>query len=634
LPRPEVVLKGQPGERYLLLGNEAVARGIVEAGVGVMTTYPGTPSSEIADTVSAIAREAGIYMEYSTNEKVAVEVAAGAAVSGVRSAVCMKHVGLNVAADALMTLAYVGVRAGMVVITADDPNCWSSQNEQDNRYYALLSGLPCLEPSTPQEAKDMFLRAIELSERLEVPCLLRLVTRVSHTRGPVFFGPRKAPPKAPAGRFERDVARFVMVPAHARVRHRVLLERMRAAKEIAESANDLNYVARDGGQLGIITAGAAFNYVMEALDVLGLEAAVLKLGMIHPFPARTVAEFAAKFDDMLVVEELEPYLELNTLAALQAVGVKSRVHGKLGAELIPRYGELSTRLVAEALCRLVGVKAPVDFGAVDLNVKEASAALPPRPPVLCPGCPHRASFYVIKRVVGEKGICTTDIGCYALGIQPPLKVGDFLICMGASVGGACGISKATGERVVAVVGDSTFFHAAIPALIDAVYNQHAITMVVLDNLTTAMTGGQPHPGMGITGMGEPGKRVLIEEVARGCGVEHVYVVDPFDVKEATRVFRQALGVEGPSVVVFRQACRLNVVREARRKGLELPKYGVDPDACRGVEACGACVKAFGCPAFYVAEDGKIGIDSELCTGCGVCAQVCPYGAIKRVGGEA
>ena len=629
MPRPDVVLRGQPGECYLLLGNEAVARGIVEAGVGVMTTYPGTPSSEIADTVSAIAREAGIYMEYSTNEKVAVEVAAGAAISHVRSAVCMKHVGLNVAADAFMTLAYVGVRAGMVVITADDPNCWSSQNEQDNRYYALLSGLPCLEPSTPQEAKDMFLRAVELSERLEVPCLLRLVTRVSHTRGPVLFGPRRE--STLPGRFERDVARFVMVPAFARVRHRVLLERMRAAREEAERAGDLNYVAREGGHLGVITAGAAFNYVMEALDTLGLEASVLKLGMVHPFPAKLVADFAARFDDVLVVEELEPYLELHTRAALQAEGVRTRVHGKLGAELLPRHGELSTRLVVEALCRLTGAKAPLDFSAVDERVKKARELLPPRPPVLCPGCPHRASFYVIKRVVGHKAVCTTDIGCYALGIQKPLEMGDFLICMGASVGGACGFSRALGERVVAVVGDSTFFHAAIPALVDAVYNQHAITVAVLDNLTTAMTGGQPHPGMGITGTGEPGKRVLIEEVARGCGVEHVFVVDPFDVREATRVFRQAVRVEGPSVVVFRQKCRLLAVREARRAGRELPRYHIDPEACRGLDACGVCVKAFGCPAFYVREDGKVAIDRELCTGCGVCAQVCPHGAIGLVG---
>ena len=625
MPRPEVVLRGQPGERYLLLGNEAVARGIIEAGVGVMTTYPGTPSSEIADTISAVAREAGIYMEYSTNEKVAVETAAGAAVCHVRSAVCMKHVGLNVAADALMTLAYVGVRAGMVVITADDPNCWSSQNEQDNRYYALLSGLPCLEPSTPQEAKDMFLKAIEISERLEVPCLLRMATRVSHTRGPVLFGPREEP-RLP-GRFERDVARFVMVPAHARVRHRVLLERMRAARALAE-ASELNCLAEEGGELGIITSGVAFNYVMEAIEALGVDAGVLKLGFIHPFPGKLVADFASQYDDVLVVEELEPYLELNTLAALQAAGIRTRVHGKLGAELLPRHGELSTRLVLEALCRLTGRPSPVDFGAVDERVKRVEPLLPPRPPVLCPGCPHRASFFVIKRAVGEKTVCTTDIGCYALGIQQPLKMGDFLICMGASVGAACGFSKALGERVVAVVGDSTFFHAAIPALVNAVYNRHPITVAVLDNLTTAMTGGQPHPGMGVTGMGEPGRRVLIEEVARGCGVEHVYVVDPFDVKEATRVFKEAVSVEGPSVVVFRQACRLMAVREARRKGVQLPRYQVDREACTG---CGVCVKAFGCPAFTVGPDGSVSIDPELCTGCGVCAQICPYGAIKEVG---
>ena len=627
MPRPEVILRGKPGEKYLLLGNEAVARGIIEAGVGVMTTYPGTPSSEIADTVSAVAMEAGIYMEYSTNEKVALEVAAGAAVSEVRSAVCMKHVGLNVASDPFMTLAYVGVRAGMVIITADDPNCWSSQNEQDNRYYAMLSGLPCLEPSTPQEAKDMFLKAIEFSERLEVPCILRLVTRVSHTRGPVLFGPREKPPAK--GRFERDVARFVMVPAYARVRHKVLLEKMRAAREIAESDRSLNYVAREGARLGIITSGVSFNYVMEALDILGLDAGVLKLGMVYPFPRKLVAEFASQYDEILAVEELEPYLELNVKAALQEAGLKVPVHGKMGAELLPRYGELSTRLVVEALCRLTGRKAPLDFSSIDEKAKKGLEMAPPRPPILCPGCPHRASMYVIRRVVGHKLVCTTDIGCYALGIHPPLEIGDFLICMGASVGGACGISRALGERVIAILGDSTFFHASIPALIDAVYNKHPITVVVLDNLTTAMTGGQPHPGTGIMGTGEPGVRVLIEEVARGCGVQHVYVVDPYNVKEAVKAFKEAVSVEGPSVVVFRQACRLMAVREARRKGIELPKYQVDQEACTG---CGVCVKAFGCPAFLVGPDGKVSIDKELCTGCGVCVQVCPYNAIRQVGG--
>ncbi|HDJ25905.1 MAG TPA: indolepyruvate ferredoxin oxidoreductase subunit alpha, partial [Candidatus Bathyarchaeota archaeon] len=400
-------------------------------------------------------------------------------------------------------------------------------------------------------------------------------------------------------------------------------------RELAEST-DLNYVAREGSGLGIVTAGAAFNYTIEALDVLGVNASVLKLGMVHPFPSKLVADFAAKHDAVLVVEELEPYLELNVRAALHAHGVGTPVYGKAFVELLPRHGELSTRAVIKALCELTGVKPPADFAAVDERVKGASELLPPRPPVLCPGCPHRASFFVIKRVVGAEGICTTDIGCYALGIQPPLEVGDFLICMGASVGAACGISKALKKRVVAVVGDSTFFHAAIPALINAVYNRHQVTVVVLDNLTTAMTGHQPHPGMGITGTGEPGKRVLIEEVARGCGVEHVFVVDPFDLKEATKVFKEAVSVDGPSVVVFRQVCRLLAVREARRKGVELPKYEVTEDCTR----CGVCVKAFGCPAFYVAEDGSIHIDEELCTGCGVCSQVCPYGAIREVGSRA
>ena len=619
MPKPDVVLKGQPGQRYLLLGNEAVARGIIEAGVSVMTTYPGTPSSEIADTISAISREAGIYMEYSTNEKVAVETAAGAAVCGLRAATCMKHVGLNVASDALMTLAYVGVRAGMVVITADDPNCWSSQNEQDNRYYALLSGLPCLEPSSPQEAKDMTIRAIEISERLEVPCLLRLVTRVSHTRGPVLFGERVEPRKA--GHFEKDVRRFVMVPAHARVRHRVLLEKMRAARELAEGSRDLNYVAREGSGLGIITAGAAFNYTMEALDALGLDASVLKLGMIHPFPSKLVADFAREHDAVLVVEELEPYLELNVRASLQAYGITTPVYGKMLAELLPRHGELSTRAVISALCELTSTRPPADFSAIDERVKASSAILPPRPPILCPGCPHRASFFVIKRVVGSEAICTTDIGCYALGIQPPLEVGDFLICMGASVGAACGLSKALGRRVVAIVGDSTFFHAAIPALINAVYNRHLVTVAVLDNLTTAMTGHQEHPGTGRTLRGEETVKVDLEALAKAVGVGHVRRVDAYDVKGVREALKEATARDEPSLVSAEGACILRnplAGRKARR---------VDEDLCID---CGMCRKT-GCPAIMKNAAGdKSFINAVLCAGevCDVCAKVCPKEAIK------
>ena len=626
MPKPQLILRDAPGETHLLLGNEAIARGIIEAGVGVMATYPGTPSSEIADTLSAIAKDAGLYMEYSTNEIVATEVAAGAAMSGVRSAVAMKHVGLNVAADAFMTLAYTGVRAGMLVVSADDPYAFSSQNEQDNRRYALLSGVPMLEPSNPQEAKDMVLHGLELSETLELPCLMRTTTRVNHVRGPVKFGAIRKPKLE--GEFLKDVQRFVMVPAHARVRHRVLLEKMKAAKDLSESS-PYNRVVREGTELGIITSGAAYNYVMDAVEAMNVDAGVLKLGMTHPLPERLIGEFASQFDEVLVVEELEPYLETQTRSIAKEYAPKTKIYGKLNAELLPRLGELSTALVVQALSRLLDRETPVNFEEINQKYREATRRLPPRPPVMCPGCPHRASFYAIKKATGRKVVCTTDIGCYALGIQPPLRVGDALICMGASLGLACGISKATNSRTVAVVGDSTFFHAAIPGLINAAYNKHKITVAVLDNETTAMTGDQPHPGTGITGMGVPGKRILIEEVAKACGADYVKVVNPFNLKEATETFKEALQVDGVSVVVFRQPCRLLVVRKARKEGKKLP-VAVVTDDCTN---CKTCIEDFGCPAFYI-KDGAILIDPLLCTGCMVCVQVCPYGAIKAQRREA
>jgi indolepyruvate ferredoxin oxidoreductase alpha subunit len=562
-------------------------------------------------------------MEYSTNEMVAVEVAAGAALSGVRALTAMKHVGVNVAADAVMTLAYVGVRGGMVLVTADDPQCYSSQNEQDTRYYALLSDLPCLEPSNPQEAKDMVCYGIKISEQLQLPVLLRTTTRVSHTRGPVTFGARqKANVK---GAFVKDAERFVMVPAHARRQHKVLLEKVQQAKEISEFS-PYNQVARKGKTIGIITASAAYNYVAEAVDFLDLDAGILKLGMTHPLPEQKIAAFLKAYPTVIVVEELAPYLELHVKAIAKDCAPTVKIYGRLmGRSLFPRFGEFSTRLVVEALASVTGVKSSISFAVLDEKYRESSGVLLPRPPVLCPGCPHRASFHVIKTAVGH-AVVPTDIGCYALGIQPPLQVGDVLICMGASIGTAGGISRVTDSQTVAVVGDSTFFHAAMPGLANAVYNNHHVTLVVLDNLTTAMTGHQPHPGTGRTGMREPGNRILVEDVARGLGVKYVQVVNPFDVKKAKETLKTALKTPGPSVVVFRAPCTLLVLRERRQKDITVEPMKIT-DACTN---CMACVKLTGCPAL-IQEEGTLTIDETLCTACTLCASICPYNAIQ--GGE-
>lgn len=623
MPDLHVLLEEREGKRVLLLGNEAIARGALEAGIGVVTTYPGTPASEIGDSISAIAKDAGVYMEYSTNEIVAVETAAGAAICGVRALSAMKHVGLNVAADAVMTLAYVGVRGGFVIVTADDPECYSSQNEQDNRYYAMLSKLPCLEPSDAQEAKDMVPYATKISEQLQLPVLMRTTTRVGHTRGPVILGALEKPNMK--GEFIRDVKRFVMVPANARMQHRALLDKLERAKEISENS-PYNKTVRQGKTVGIISSSAAYSYAAEAVEFLSLDAGVLKLGMTYPLPEKKIAEFLKLHNRIVVVEELEPYLELQIRAIAKDHAPSVEIYGKMKEPFFPRFSELSTRIVVEVLSRITGKKSPVDFGAIDKRYGEASKVLLLRPPILCPGCPHRASFHVIKTATAGKAIVPTDIGCYALGVQPPLQVGDVLICMGASIGTAGGINKVTGMDTVAVVGDSTFFHAAMPGLANAVYNSHKVTLVVLDNLTTAMTGHQPHPGTGTTGMGTETDRILIEDVARGLGVKYVKVVDPFKVKEANNILKEALKTPGPSVVVFRAPCTLLVLRERRRKGIKAEPIKVTEEC----DNCMACVKLTGCPAL-IPKEGKLTIDETLCTACTLCAAICPYKALQ--GGE-
>ena len=619
----KLLLQDAPGKRFLLLGNEAIARGVLEAGVGVVTTYPGTPASEIADSISAVAPDAGLYMEYSTNEIVAIETAAGAAMCGVRALASMKHVGLNVAADAFITLAYVGVRGGFTIITADDPYCFSSQNEQDNRYYALLANVPCLEPSNPQEAKEMVSYSMNISEKLELPCLFRTTTRVSHTRGPVVFGPLKQPKLK--GKFVKDVKRFVMVPAHARIQHKALLEKMERAKKISEESL-YNKTVRNGSGMGVISSGAAYNYAVEAIDFLDVDASVLKLGMTFPLPEQKIVEFMEKHDQIVIVEELEPYLEMQVRAIAKNYVPHVKIHGKTITKYFPRFGELSTRLVVEALAKIAGKALPVAIKEIDEKYTRVSESVPPRPPVLCPGCPHRASFYVIKTATKNRAIYPTDIGCYALGIQPPLRIGDTLVCMGAGIGTACGISKVIEEDVVAVVGDSTFFHAAIPGLINAVYNNHKVTLVVLDNLTTAMTGHQPHPGTGKTGMKTRARKILIENIARACNVKYVKVVDPFKIKEAMKALKEGLKTRGPAVIIFRQPCALLVLSEKRRKGEKIVPIKIS-EKCTN---CRVCIGAFGCPALYVENDHVI-VNEALCTGCMVCAAICPYDAIEAGG---
>ena len=617
----KVLLDNTVGKRVLLLGNEAITRGILETGIGFVTTYPGTPASEIADTSALVAKDAGLYMEYSTNEIVALETAAGAAICKVRALTAMKHVGLNVAADALMVFAYTGVRAALIIVTADDPECYSSQNEQDNRYYALLSNLPLLEPSDAQEAKDMIAYAVETSEDLELPCLFRVTTRVAHTRTPVVLGKIQKPNLK--GEFVRDPKNFVMVPENARVHHKVLLDKMGKARIISEKS-PFNKVVRTGADTGIITSGIAYNYAAEAVDLLKLDAGILKLGMTHPLPEKKIADFLKTHKRVIIIEELEPYLETQIKAIAKDHAPSTEIYGKTGVSYFPNHGELSTRHIVEGLAKIVDKKPPIAFAEIDKNYRSADEILLPRPPILCPGCPHRASFYVIRTATAGKAICSTDIGCYALGYQAPLQIGDLMFCMGASIGTACGISEAMRQDTIAIVGDSTFFHATIPGLINAAYNNHKVTLIVLDNTTTAMTGHQPHPGTGRTGMNNPTVRIAIEEVARSCGVKYIKVITPFRVKEATDIVKEALKTKGPAVIIFRSPCTLLTVSEKRREGLRVTPCKVT-EKCTN---CKVCLNQLGCPALDISEN-KIEINETLCTACMLCATVCPSRAIEQ-----
>jgi indolepyruvate ferredoxin oxidoreductase alpha subunit len=617
-PRTHPLLEGKAGARLILLGNEAIARGALEAGLQYAATYPGTPSAEIGDTLNSLGGAAGFIFEYAVNEKVAMETAGVAAISGMRALVSMKHVGLNVAADAFMSLAYTGVRGALVVVSADDPGCHSSQNEQDNRRYAQLADVPMLEPATPQQALEMTREAFRLSSDLQVPVLLRTTTRVSHARGPVILGALR---RTDGHReFISDKGRFLLTPSVARRDHRRLLQCMDRARRAAETSR-FNVMQELGPspRYGVMASGAAVNYVK---DVLRDEpVALLQVGFTHPLPEAVIQEFLRRFPQVVVVEELDPYLEEGIRSLAQREGISTRILGKADG-LFPYFGEMSPDIVREGFSALGWTKRPE--GAVE----GGQEALLPRPPVLCPGCGHRAAVYAAKRAARRLDVhFTTDIGCYTLTSGPPLEAGETLLCMGASISAASGIYRATGKRTIALIGDSTFYHAGMPPLINAVHHGHDILVVILDNSTTAMTGHQPHPGVVYDGKSS----VSLEEVVRGCGVRFVRVVDPYDVKATLAAFREALQKEGVSVVICRHPCRLLESREILRTIGQLPLYAVDVERCT---RCLHCIDSFGCPALMTLEDGRIVIDPDLCTGCGVCAAICPPGAISEVGREA
>jgi indolepyruvate ferredoxin oxidoreductase alpha subunit len=578
--------------KKLMLGNEAVARGAYEAGVTVATAYPGTPSTEITEN---IAKYDEIYSEWSPNEKVALEVAIGASISGARSICSMKHVGLNVAADPLFTVSYTGVNGGLVVVVADDPGMHSSQNEQDSRFYARSSQVPMLEPADSQECKDYVKLAFEISEQYDTPVLVRLSTRIAHSQSVVELEePTGFRPKS----YTKDAQKYVMMPAMAQKRHLEVEKRLAALREYS-NRTATNRIEWGDKAIGVITSGTAYQYAREACG----DISYLKLGMVYPLPEKLITEFAREVGALYVVEELEPFIENQ----VKKMGIK--VAGK---ELLPVTGELSARIIRE---KVLGLPVPA--------LPVTQEPIPVRPPVMCPGCPHRGLFYVLKKL---KLNVSGDIGCYTLGALPPAEAMDTCICMGASIGVAHGMEKARGpefaQKTVAVIGDSTFIHSGITGLIDVVYNQGNSTVIILDNSITGMTGHQHNPTTGYTIKGQPTRQVDLVQLAKAVGVDRVRMVDPFDVKEFEKVVKEETAVSGPSVIISRRPCAL--LKHVKFEG---PRT-INQQTCK---KCKRCLQ-IGCPAIVDRGD-RIEINPALCVGCMLCLQLCNFQAIEKAGGE-
>lgn len=574
--------------KKLVIGNEALARGLWEGGVSVISSYPGTPSTEITEFA---AKFEDIHCEWAPNEKVAMEVAFGASLNGVRSACAMKHVGMNVAADPLFTLSYTGVTGGMVVCVADDPAMHSSQNEQDSRHYAIAAKVPMLEPADSGEAHEFAKTAFELSEKFDTPVMLRMCTRIAHAQSLVEYGERSGDEKK---EYVKNPAKYIMMPAYAKKKHPMVEERTKALAEYAENC-PYNRVEMGETAIGIITSGTSYQYVRE---VFGEKVSVLKLGMVNPLPEKAIRDFASKVDRLYVIEELDPVIE----NFVRALGIE--VTGK---EMFSAIGEFSQGSIRKA------------FGVSEVLSASCKSPIPVRPPMMCSGCPHRGLYYTLAK---NKITVLGDIGCYTLGAQAPLNALDSTLCMGASISGLHGFNKAdngaSAGKTVCVIGDSTFMHSGMTGLVNIAYNNSASTVIILDNSITGMTGHQQNPTTGYNIRGEVASKVDLESLVRALGINRVRVVDPYNLEECDKVIKEELSVDEPSVIISRRPCvLLKYVKTA-------PALKVNPDKCR---SCKNCMR-LGCPSISM-KDGKAVIDNTLCVGCEVCSQLCKFDAIEK-----
>lgn len=590
--------------KNLMTGNEAVARGAYEAGVKVASAYPGTPSTEILENMAQYKDE--LYAEWAPNEKVALEVAIGASMAGSRTFAAMKHVGVNVAADPLFTIGYTGITGGLVLVSADDPGCHSSQNEQDNRYYAKFAKIACLEPSNSQEAKDYMKVAFEISETYNTPVMLRLTTRICHSKSLVTFDERQEKDIIP---YVKQPEKFIAAPAHARALHPIVEERLVKLRQFSNET-PLNHIEWHDKKIGVITSGVSYNYVREVFED---RASYFKIGFSYPLPMDKIRAFSQEVDTLYIVEELEPFME----EQIKAAGISC-----IGKDKIPNIGELNPDIVSKAL-----------LGTVRETIQAKDELVVGRPPTLCAGCPHRGFFFTLSKK--KNVVITGDIGCYTLGSAEPLNATDSVICMGASISMGHGVSKAfeqynVDKKVVSVIGDSTFFHTGINSLVNVAYNKSNTVSVILDNRITGMTGHQDNPGTGYTLTGQPVNPIDIPSLVKAIGIEHVITVNPLKLDEMNQAIDDAFAFEGPSVIITRWPCALKAYSKQDYEEFDLEKRicKVNEDKCKG---CRICTRT-GCPAIsFDSEKKKASIDPYMCVGCKVCLQACPFDAIERVG---